>query len=503
MRAEKTLKFIFRKEDNMFKKHISAVLFLAMLMSVVTSCGGEGSSDVTTRSDTTPESTTEATWIPDVNYDGYKFRVLNFETYFSSYIRVDVQEQSGEMLDDAVYNRNRKIEQAMNFTLEEVKMPYAQWNTDQIALMDRVTNSVMAGDDEFDAAYVQPYFKPAILTEGSLVDLNSIPELKLDEIWWDRSLNSSFDINGKLYAATGALQFMPLDSVWVLLFNETKLDSLQLEYPYQLVRDGKWTLDKFYEYAQKCTQLNGDESFTWNESGNAVYGIAGHTSVPGAMIYSCDYRFVEPDKGGYKVQLTSEKLVDALGKITKLFDSENGIIRVNNGSGEKSDGYIGMFRNGRAAFVTVGLAAVSEYRNMNDSYGLVPFPKYDEAQENYITQTGVSSQMLGIPVTVKDLSRAGNILEALTHESYDSVMPVYYGVRVEQKGLRNEDSIEMLQLVRNNYGLESAQVLGVTSGYISALTSMVQNQESNAASLAASNEATVKTKLDELLKSFG
>ena len=81
-------------------------------------------------------------------------------------------------------------------------------------------------------------------------------------------------------------------------------------------------------------------------------------------------------------------------------------------------------------------------------------------------------------------------------------MPVYYGVRVEQKGLRNEDSIEMLQLVRDNYGLESAQVLGVTSDYINALTNMVQNQESNAASLAASNEATVMAKLDELLKNF-
>ena len=31
---------------------------------------------------------------------------------------------------------------------------------------------------------------------------------------------------------------------------------------------------------------------------------------------------------------------------------------------------------------------------------------------------------------------------------------------------------------------------------------MIQNQQSNTASLAASNEATVKTKLDELLKSF-
>lgn len=60
----------------------------------------------------------------------------------------------------------------------------------------------------------------------------------------------------------------------------------------------------------------------------------------------------------------------------------------------------------------------------------------------------------------------------------------------------------MLQLVRDNYGLESAQVLGVTSDYINALTNMVQNQESNAASLAASNEATVRAKLDELMKNF-
>lgn len=110
--------------------------------------------------------------------------------------------------------------------------------------------------------------------------------------------------------------------------------------------------------------------------------------------------------------------------------------------------------------------------------------------------------MLGVPVTVKDLSRTGTILEALTHESYDSVLPVYYGVRLEQNGLRNEDSIEMLGIVRNNYGLESAQVLGVTSGYINQLTNMVMNQGSNVASIATSNEETVKTKLDALLKSY-
>lgn len=335
-----------------------------------------------------------------------------------------------------------------------------------------------------------------------LVDLKSIPELHTDEIWWDRAVNDSFSINGKLYVATGALQFMPLDSIWALVFNETMLESLNLEFPYQLVRDGKWTLDKFYEYAQQCTSLNGDDSFSWSADGNAVYGIAGHSSVPGAMFYTSDCRFVEETDDGYEVNLIDERITDCFEKITKLFDSASGICHVNNATGDDPKGYINMFRNGRTAFLTAGLSVLSEYRDMDDSIGLLPFPKYDEAQENYTSQAGVSIQMLAIPVTQKDTSRAGTILEALTIESYETVLPVYYGVRMEQKGLRNEDSIEMLRLIRDNYGLEFAQVLGVTNSYISEIASMVQKQSSNLASLAATNEAAINEKLWELLDSM-
>ena len=31
------------------------------------------------------------------------------------------------------------------------------------------------------------------------------------------------------------------------MFNETKLEELNLDKPYDLVRSGKWTLDKFHE----------------------------------------------------------------------------------------------------------------------------------------------------------------------------------------------------------------------------------------------------------------
>ena len=36
------------------------------------------------------------------------------------------------------------------------------------------------------------------------------------------------------------------------------------------------------------------------------------------------------------------------------------------------------------------------------------------------------------------------MIDALTYRSYETVLPVCYENRVAQKGLRNEDSIEML-----------------------------------------------------------
>lgn len=487
----------------MCKKIVTLSLLSALLLSnvAVMSCGKTQSDKEETSVEYSSSETVDE--LPKANYNGYKFRILNFDTYFSQYVTLDFDEYTGDKLDDAVYDRNRKVEAALNFELEEITMAFNNnWGVDQVALIDRLVNSVMADDDEFDAAYIQPTFKPAILTDGTLVDLKSISELKLDEIWWDNNLNDSFTFDGKLYVATGALQLMPIDSVWVLFFNETKFDAQNLEYPYQLVRDGKWTVDKFYEYAQQCTLLNSDENFNWKADGTSVYGIAGHTSLPVYLILSSDYNFVEEKNGEYEIQLSSEQLMNRIDKIVKLFDTSSGLIHCNNETSGNPEGYTAMFRNGRAAFLTTNLSVASEYRDMEDSFGLLPFPKYDEEQENYISMATNGLQMLGIPITSDDLSRTGTIIEALTYESYQSVLPNYYGVRLEQKGLRNEDSIEMLQIIRDNYGADFMSVTGVASEYISQLNSKIQNSQTDIVSLAVSNETMVKEKLDTLLEEY-
>ncbi|MBO5220396.1 MAG: hypothetical protein J6C52_13275 [Clostridia bacterium] len=477
-------------------------ILLALLLMASVSCGEAAApADDTTAS--AGDNTAAATGYnyPDVDYGGYEFRILNFDEHHGSYMNLDFSEATGEKLDDAVYERNRRVEEKLNFKLVEIEEHYATWNTDQIALIDKVTNSVLAGDDSYDAAYVQPYFKPSVLTDGTLMDLNTIPELHTDADYWDAGYNESFTFDGKLYVASGPLHLMAVEQLWCVLFNEDMTKDYDLALPYQLVRDGKWTMDKMYEYASAAANLNGDASFTYAEDGNCVWGIAGHTSAVPAMVYSADLRFVSADKSGFTVSLNSERLHGCVDKLIKLFDETSGTARTNTSDSAKG-GYVDLFRSERALFTTCEIKTTSMLRDMDATYGMLPLPKYEESQDSYTGYASVSIALLGIPATQKDTARAGTILDALTWESNESVLPLLYDVRIGQKGLRNEESIEMFNIIRSNCVSDFARTLGINGSFISAFTSMVQSGDNTAASLAASHEATVKGNLDTFIKAL-
>lgn len=50
-----------------------------------------------------------------------------------------------------------------------------------------------------------------------------------------------------LYFAVSDLSLTAFDLTWCLMFNETKMEELNMDKPYDLVRSGKWTLDEFHE----------------------------------------------------------------------------------------------------------------------------------------------------------------------------------------------------------------------------------------------------------------
>jgi hypothetical protein len=84
---------------------------------------------------------------------------------------------------------------------------------------------------------------------------------------------------------------------------------------------------------------------------------------------------------------------------------------------------------------------------MEDDFGLLPMPKFDEAQTDYhqFTSGGWASSY-SIPVTTSDLARTGMILEVMAGYSSDTIVPALIDVSLKSKFARDEESEKMLEI---------------------------------------------------------
>ena len=139
-------------------------------------------------------------------------------------------------------------------------------------------------------------------------------------------------------------------------------------------------------------------------------------------------------------------------------------------------------------------------RDKDYSFGLLPLPKYDENQENYIGKPFYGTPCLSIPVTVSDPGKVAEISDALAYLSYKDVWGVFRKVTLEQKNLRNEDSIEMLDILINSIVPDLPTIYNVGSDLEVAVKNVMMDGSDSVASVVASYEDAIKTKLDELNK---
>ena len=162
------------------------------------------------------------------------------------------------------------------------------------------------------------------------------------------------------------------------------------------------------------------------------------------------------------------------------------------------------FREGRALFYATPMTNVVGFRDMDDDFGILPYPKLDAEQENYYSTAMDNFSFLLMPVDVKNMDNAGLITEALAAESYRSVIPAFYDTVLKTKVSRDDDSAEMLDIVRDNLifnlGYSFSNVLGGT-GHL-----FQETFKGGGTSISGpweSRQEVFQTNLDELLKHFG
>ena len=422
----------------MSKRSLTFLLAMSMLAAVSCGSGAEPSdttvqvSEATSAVETEPEEKLE---LPDnLNFGGYTFRILSRPD--NRLKEVYSEELTGEALSDSVYKRNITIEDKLGIDFDVI-ISSSDWEFDGL-------KSILAGEDEYDAIATAARAAFVYAQNQSVHNWFDIPYVDLDKSWWSSDI-VSLAVNDKLYACAGDISWATLSSSVGMVFNKGLLDDYQIEYPYELVTEGKWTFDVFDKLARNFSQdLNNDGQMKIEDD---LFGYgSNHWLGPIEALYCTGGRIITVDKDGYpQLTLYNEKVVDMYDKYMNLILSECGWNQLGGNTHQKA------FCDGRMGFVDLAISHLSEgfFREADIEFGLVPWPKSDEEVDKYYSFVDAGHSLWVVPVTNSDLERTGAVLEAMAYYGQKFIIPAYYDITLQNKYLRDEMSVTMLDYIKD------------------------------------------------------
>ena len=379
------------------------------------------------------------------------FFVRSNDPLFTREICVD--EVMNDILYDAIHYRNVDVETRLGVKIRQIAQPGSEQNTDWQLWNETLSTAVLTNTHDYDAAAIHTYCGSVLASQNIFADLNTLqdPEqggyLNLSKPWWNQSSVEQLSIYGSLYFVCGDMMITETARTYALFFNK---DLFAEQFPeenyndlYQLVRDGKWTIDKLISYVSEVW-IDVNASGQKDDGDTIGFGYGQYPTLS-TWVYALGMSFTERDQYG-EPQLSyiyDPNIVTAFEKVQKLYNPESdGVMggQVTTGTG---------FEKGNVLFIVGYLESGETLRNTNINYGVLPIAKFDEEQEKYRTNFvgHVSALALCSDIIADRLAIVTSTCELMAAESYKKVLPAYYGKVLQGIYSKDQPDAEMYDLV--------------------------------------------------------
>ena len=507
----------------MKKRYLSIILLLAILFSsaaFVVSCAKDNTAttdgnsnnaenpalgDDVLQEEEQDDSQLFDPGLPPMDFGGAELRILNVnqETMWWAIVDLDIDIDSIDhvgtalndaVVNDAIYQRNRNMEEKYNFIINETQVAGG-------TLQTMVRNSVNAGGDDYDLISPQTQHAPAMATSNFLVDMTRVPYLNFEQPWWNRSVSHYFSIANRLFFTTSDFTLSDKDNVAILMYNKKLAEDLGVdgaEALYQLVEEGKWTFDKFAELCSIAkADLDGDGVIS-GEGDRFGLSCCGWFYIQ--MVAGFGETVIKKDDNDLPfIAAKTERFYDAYTKMVEFMGQRDTVVREFTDTPNLRTEE--MFVNDKALFCAQVLACVRLYKNMGSDFALLPLPKLNEEQDNYYTPS-LGSSCLAILTTNNNLEMTGFLLEALSAESRRIVIPAYYEISIGTKYLRDDTSVRMLDIILENRINDINDTMYGWGGFPGLFSTAAQRGDTNFASLLEKNEARIETAMQRTINAY-
>lgn len=461
------------------KKLFTCLVALLMLVPLLVACDSETATD-NSGSDAATGNSEVTTVTPVKDMEGREFYVLCWDFGAGSN---SILGYTGEIM--YAEENPSAVDEAKKIVVDKIESDYncqiVGEKTSTTAIPTTIRNQVTSGLHYYDILFDSTGTTATMAAEDLLMDLNTISTIDLSDPWWDQNAVTDLSIGGKVYFACGDINTYDDQGTWCVLFNKTLKDKLGIEEDfYQLVRDNKWTLDKFMEICKSdiTNDSSGDgvldEKDTW-AFGTETYNIYVHLVAAGEKIAVKD----SDDIPYLTISENPEATYNILGKVVEFYNDTSTVMVANHppystkfaNSNCWEETVHKAFIEGRELFYMCGLINSASFRVMEDEFGILPIPKYSSTQDRYYHTVSVgNSTVMSIPEGTTDVEDVGLIVTAIAEQSMHTVTPAYYDIQLKYRDSRDDESGEMLDLIFSTRTFDAGNTYnwgGIREQYVS------------------------------------
>lgn len=495
----------------MKKRMIAAVLLVLMILSLFAACttdtgnpsgtenGGKDTGNSTAKPSDTKEGYDKNGYILDrlpqtIDQKNEELSVL----YWSDrqYQEFDAEGQTGESVNDAIFWRNSRVEKRLNddVTFKGIKGDGNNYTSFvQHIETDRDTGK------SYDIIAGYSIANASLASKGICTDLMEYDSiLEFDMPWWPQKMVDESTLNGKLFFVTGDISTNLLMMMQCVYFNKNMVNERDdLDSPYNLVINNRWTIGMMIEMAEKVYEDGGSPG----KDADDTFGftVSSETNAFDTLFYSCGLRTMEKDDSDLPAvseKWNSEKTGSLLQKINRFFNTNNAYKTPTNK----------IFKSERALFEMASLNLTFLTFSDIDFYGIVPAPMFDEYQEEgYLTAVSTPHTLYSITDYSQKKEHGAYWLECMASESYRTVTPIVFTKTLKSTYSTDQESSRMLDIIRGSIVFDVGRIYSYAFDNLTLTVwrDCIKNDNSNfSAEFKRTAEGIVDKRLTELREKF-